>query len=397
MKLDKSWMETPFLRHRMCVTELRQIDTLRSCGVRILDVETDEPEGPAPSDAVWAPPPEAISDQPLIQTLPEPEPSQEQPATSFEDELPAARQVYKAAKHIIEDAMQDVRMGRDINMEAVNTVVAGMADSVLRNPDALTSLSRVKRFDEYTFYHSVNTSLLALALGRNLGFDREALHHLGVGTLLHDIGKTKIPIEILNKPGRFEAGEFEIMQQHVMRGVEILSATTGLSDPFLKPTLEHHERVDGTGYPNRRKKSDLSEFGLIAAVVDIYDAITSDRCYHKAKPPHDALTFLYQLSQRRHVDGTLVQRFIQIVGVYPVGSCVDLNTGETAIVCKLNHEKPLEPHIIIVKSAGNTLLPKPEELNLSSQVRKPHRSIRAVLDPSAAGVNPSVYLDKELI
>ncbi len=396
MQMDKSWVETPFLRHRMLITEHRQIDALRACGVKILEVD-DGPEEHSGADTAWVPPPEAISDQPVIDQPPEPEPSREFPATSFEEELTTARQVYKAAKHIIEDAMLDVRMGRDINMEAVNSVVAGMADSVLRNPDALTSLSRVKRFDEYTFYHSVNTSLLALALGRNLGFDRGGLHQLGVGTLLHDIGKTKIPLEILNKPGRFEAKEFEIMQQHVMHGVEILSTTTGLDEPFFKPTLEHHERVDGTGYPHRRKKSDLSEYGLIAAVVDIYDAVTSDRCYHKAKPPHEALQFLYQLGQRGHVDSRLVQRFIQIVGVYPVGSCVGLNTGETAIVRKLNHDKPLEPHVIIVKSAGNTLLSKPEELDLSTQVRRPHRSIQSALNPLTLGINPSVYLDKELI
>ncbi|MDP1757906.1 MAG: HD-GYP domain-containing protein, partial [Pseudohongiella sp.] len=313
----------------------------------------------------------------------------------FEEELPAAKLVYAAAKNVIEEAMLDVRMGRDINMDAVNQVVSEMADSVLRNPDALTSLSRLKHFDEYTFFHSVNTSLLALSLGRNLGIDETLLHQLGVGTLLHDIGKTKVPLEILNKPGKYEAHEFEIMKQHVMRGAEVLSGTTGLTDNYLMPALEHHERVDGTGYPYQRRKGDLSQFGMMAAVVDIYDAITSDRCYHKAKPAHEALQFLYLISQKGHLEHTLVQRFIQVVGVYPVGSVVRLNTGEVAVVRRINRATPLQPEIMVVKSAGNTILSHPETVDLTRTQGATQRTIAAVTDPVSTGINPTVYLDQE--
>ncbi|WP_173047012.1 HD-GYP domain-containing protein [Nitrospira sp. KM1] len=395
LKLDKPWAETPFLRHRIRITQPQQINALRACGVRVLDVEVDEAQPETVTDAPL-PASELAHDPTEIDSSGEGENSgRSQETRSFDEELPAARQAYHAAKDIIGRAMADARMGRDISMDVVSQVVTAMADSVLRNPDALTSLSRLKRFDEYTFFHSVNTSLLGLALGRNLGLGRQSLHHLGVGTLLHDIGKTRIPLEILNKPGRFEDNEFEIMKQHVMRGVEVLSETTGLSDPFLKPALEHHERVDGSGYPHHRRKADISEFGRIAAIVDIYDAITSDRCYHKAKPPHEALQFMYQLAQRGHVDGVLLQRFIQVVGVYPVGSCVALNTGETAIVRQVNREKPLQPCVLVVKSAGNTLLSTPEVTDLSQQLHKPRRTIHAALDPHIVGVNPAVYLDQE--
>ncbi|HEU4685414.1 MAG TPA: HD-GYP domain-containing protein [Nitrospira sp.] len=395
--LDKSWAETPFLRHRMRVTAAEQIEALRACGVRQLEVDV-----------------EVAADQPMVgrgeETIPEPPiqaltakageassvPLERVPLSpaSFDEELPAARQAYRAAKAVIQQAMGDARMGRDINMEAVNQAVAAMADSVLRNPDALTSLSRLKRFDEYTFYHSVNTALLGIALGRSVGFSREALHRLGVGTLLHDIGKTRIPVEILNKPGRFEAHEFEVVQQHVLRGVELL-AGTALADESMRPALEHHERVDGSGYPHRRKRTELSQFGLIAAIVDIYDAVTSDRCYHKAKPAHEALQYLYQLNQRGHVDDKLLQRFVRVVGVYPVGSCVLLNTGETALVRQLSHHGPLDPHILIVKSAGNASMARPEPVDLANQTRRPRRRIHAVVAPEAAGVDPFLYLDAE--
>ncbi|MEP6932395.1 MAG: HD-GYP domain-containing protein [Nitrospirota bacterium] len=388
-KLDRSWLATPFLRHRLTITSSEQIEQLHASGVQQLDVDIDDAHQDAGS-FVSAMPAEAEISQPIAPTL-KPEPS----PIPFAEELPAARQVYKAAKLIIQQAMEDVRMGRALNMEAVSEVVGNMADSILRNPDAITSLTRLKQFDEYTFFHSVNTSALALSVGRHLGYERASLLQLGTGMLLHDIGKMKIPVELLNKPGRYEADEFEIMKQHVLRGAEILSNTTGLTDTFLKPTLEHHERVDGTGYPHHRSKIDLSQFGLIASIVDIYDAVTSDRCYHKGKTPHDTLQLLYQLGIQGHVDGTLVQQFIQVVGVYPVGSCVSLNTRETAIVKQFNHHAPIRPQVVLITDDAGHRRATPVDLDLAAQLRQPERTIASILDPAALGINPRTYLDKE--
>jgi putative nucleotidyltransferase with HDIG domain len=387
-KLDRSWLATPFLRHRFRITSSEQIQQLRASGVQQLDVDADD----ACQDSgsfVPAMPAAEIS-QPISPPL-----ESELPAIPVAEELPAARQVYKAAKLIVQQAMEDVRMGRALNMESVSEVVGSMADSILRSPDALTSLTRLKQFDEYTFFHSVNTSALALSVGKHLGYGREPLLQLGTGMLLHDIGKTMIPVEILNKPGRYEAHEFEIMKQHVLRGAEILSNTTGLTDTFLKPALEHHERVDGTGYPHHRSNKDLSQFGLIAAIVDIYDAVTSDRCYHKGKTPHDTLQFLYQLGTQGHVDGTLVQQFVQVVGVYPVGSCVSLNTGETAIVKQFNHQAPIRPLVVLITDEAGHRQSTPVDLDLAAQLRRPERTIASILDPTALGINPRTYLDKE--
>ena len=388
-KLDRSWLATPFLRHRFTITSAEQIEQLHASGVQQLDVDADDAYQDSGSFVPAMPAGPEIS-QPISPPL-EPEPS----TIPFAEELPAARQVYKAAKLIIQQAMDDVRMGRALNMEAVSEVVVSMADSILRSPDALTSLTRLKHFDEYTFFHSVNTSALALSVGRHLGYGRASLLQLGTGMLLHDIGKTQIPVELLNKPGRYEAAEFEIMKQHVLRGAEILSNTTGLTDMFLKPTLEHHERVDGTGYPYHRSKRDLSQFGLIAAIVDIYDAVTSDRCYHKGKTPHDTLQFLYQLGTRGHVDGALVQQFVQVVGVYPVGSCVSLNTGETAIVKQFNHQAPIRPLVLLITDQAGHRRSIPVDLDLAAQLRRPERSIASILDPIVLGINPCIYLDKE--
>ena len=388
-KLDRSWLDTPFLRHKFTITSSEQIEQLHASGVQLLDVDADDAYQDFGS---FIPAMAAETETPQPASLPlEPEPS----AIPFAEELPAAQQAYKSAKLIIQQAMEDVRMGRALHMEAVSEVVGSMADSILRSPDALTSLTRLKQFDEYTFFHSVNTSILALSVGRHLGYGRAPLLQLGTGMLLHDIGKTQIPIEILNKPGRYEADEFEIMKQHVLRGAEILSHTTGLTDMFLQPTLEHHERVDGTGYPHQRPRTDLSQFGLIAAIVDIYDAVTSDRCYHKGKTPHDTLQTLYQLGTRGHVDGELVQQFVQVVGVYPVGSCVSLNTGERAIVKQVNHHAPLQPLVVLIMDEEEHLRSSPVDLDLAAQLQKPNRTIASILDPTTLGVNPCHYLDKD--
>ncbi len=389
-QLDRSWLSTPFFRHKMTITSLQQIAQLKVSGVQTLTVSVDAVEV---QDVPGLEP--TITDDSGRPASKEAEMESASPVISFEEELPEARRVYQAAKTIVQNAMQDTRLGRAINVEAVNTVVADMTDSVLRNPDALSSLSRLKRFDEYTFYHSVNTSLLAMSLGRSLGFDRSMLHLAGVGTLLHDIGKMKIPLEVLNKPGRFEAHEMEIMKQHVLRGVEVLASTTGLGESYVQPALEHHERVNGDGYPHKRAKHDISQYGLITAIVDIYDAMTSDRCYHKGQPAHQALQLLYRLSLEGHLDSTLVQRFIQVVGVYPVGSVVELNTGEVAVVKQIHHHVPLAPVVFLVKSAGNTLLSNPRELDLVAQIETPHRKITAILDPKQAGIDPTDYLDKK--
>lgn len=388
-KLDRSWLNTPFFRHKMTITSSDQIAQLKACGVRTLVVNVEEDR--ATTETVETVP--DLTSDPIF-TAPE-EIASAPSIVALDEELPTARQTYQAAKTIVQNAMHDTRLSRAINMDEVNRVISDMSDSILRNPDALTSLTRLKKFDEYTFYHSVNTAILAMSLGRHLEFDRTTLHQIGVGSLLHDIGKMKIPTEILNKAGRFKPDEMEIMKHHVLRGVEVLSTTTGLGNSYLRPALEHHERVDGTGYPYRRVRSELSQFGLIAAVVDIYDAMTSDRCYHKGQAAHEALQFLYRLSLERHLDATLVQQFIHVVGLYPVGSIVELNTGETGIVKEIHRHAPLAPVVLLVKSAGNTLLSHPKELNLVAQLEKPHRSVTAILDQKQAGINPTDYLDKK--
>jgi putative nucleotidyltransferase with HDIG domain len=384
--MDRSWLATPFLRHRVRITRHDQINKLKKTGVRFVEVEEE-----ASAEAIAIPPIGQRSDPVVSEERDEPPDAPSDRTTAFDEELLVARAIYRSAKGVVEAAMNDVRIGRAIDSEAVSRLVTGIVDSILRNADALVSLSRLKSFDEYTFFHSVNTSVLSVALGRRLGFSPEDLHLLGSGTLLHDIGKTKIPLEILNKPGRFEAHEFEIMKQHALRGVEVLRATTGFQEDIIRPALEHHERVDGTGYPFGRQRAELTPFGLIASIVDVYDAMTSDRCYHKGMPAHRVLQHLYNLGQDGHLESKFVQQFIQCVGVYPVGSCVLLNSGEAGIVSQLNEDQPVSPKLILVRDA-NLCTMSPKTIDLKEQATKPIRKIIAVLDSKELTIDVEMYL-----
>src|SRR5574337_753634 len=225
--LDKSWLKTPFWRHRMHITSSEQIRALREAGVRYVEIDTEKGSDIArPVDRV----------DPI--NLPS-ELSGGTASSSFEDELPLARQAYTEAKRAIQQAMQEARIGRALDLIAPGNAVYKMVDSALRNPHALSSLSRLKSFDEYTFFHCVNVAILALTIGRSVGMSRDTLFQLGLGMLLHDIGKMLIPVEILNKPPSFEPHEYEIVKQHVLRGVELLSQSRTFPEQAVYPVMEH--------------------------------------------------------------------------------------------------------------------------------------------------------------
>jgi putative nucleotidyltransferase with HDIG domain len=394
--LDRPWLETPFLRHSMTVTTDAQIEKLRNWGIRSVEIEAadnglQEMEIPFEHLALGQIGTESDLTAGALRT----DGNQNGPDAT-EQELPAARRVYREAKTVVQRALNDARMGREVNAEAVSRIVDGMTESLLRNADALTSLARIKSHHEYTFYHSVNTAVLALSMGRHLGMERGLLHHLGTGCMLHDIGKMTIPLRILNKPGSLRDFEFEIMKQHALRGAEILSSTTGLHEQVIHPALEHHERVNGTGYPFGKHRHAITQFGRISSVVDIYDAVTSDRVYHKGVPAHEALRLLWSLGQKGHLELELVARLIRCVGIYPVGSCVILDTGEIGIVTQTNAHYSLTPKVMLVRDANRRPIQPPVTVDLAQPDQNHGTVIMAALDPAQEGIDPHQYLDHEV-
>lgn len=390
--LDISWIKTPFWRHRMRIEGLDHIEALRACGVRFVEIDAEKGLGLASQSGIVSmvdPSSARIVD---LSSSRASQPQGGEPSTPFEEELTIAKEVHKQAKVVIGQAMGDARQGRKLDLDALSRVSESLVKSVLRNKEAISSLSRLKSFDEYTFFHSVNVAILALAMGRHRGIPREALSMLGLGALLHDIGKMKIPYDLLNAPRRLEEGEREIIKQHVMRGAEYLSQHTVLPEETLRPLLEHHERVDGSGYPAGRRRKDLTHPGLIASIVDVYDAITSDRVYHKGMTPNQALRQVHGLALEGSLDLDSARELIQCLGVYPVGSCVMLSTGEIGVVSRPNPADPSKPVLLLVRDGGTPCQP-PKPFDLVEQPTQPLRSIVATVDPHQIGIDPNHVLD----
>jgi HD-GYP domain-containing protein (c-di-GMP phosphodiesterase class II) len=286
------------------------------------------------------------------------------PSVAASEELPRARRIVREASQIIYGVMHDVRQGNEPSFDQVGPVVERITESVLRNNGALLSLARAKNKDNYTYMHSVSVCALLVCFGRALGMGRNDLHQLGIGGMLHDVGKFTIPDRILNKPGPLTDEEFAEMKTHAGQSRHMLSATPGMSQRVIEIAAEHHERHDGSGYPEGLKGEAISLMGQMAAICDVYDAITSDRVYRKAIPPTEALSKIYRWSEI-HFSPNLVQTFLRTIGIYPVGSLVMLESGRLAVVLEQHAASLLTPCVrIIFHARGNYYVP-PEDLDLS--------------------------------
>jgi HD-GYP domain-containing protein (c-di-GMP phosphodiesterase class II) len=265
--------------------------------------------------------------------------------------------------------MQDVRLGKAINIENVEPVVTHITESILRNSGALIGLMHIKNKDDYTFLHSVSVCTFMVAFCRSVGLDAETTQLAGLGGLLHDTGKALVPDAILNKPGRLTDEEFAIIKRHPKDGYDILLKTPGVHEIALDITLHHHERVDGSGYPDKLPGDQITTLSKMAAIVDVYDAITADRCYHKGMPPTDALRKLFEWSTH-HFDPTLVKAFMRCVGIYPVGTLVLLESGRLGVVIEHNEESLLQPKVKVFFDTRRQSYIPPLEVDLAKPMGK---------------------------
>ena len=239
-----------------------------------------------------------------------------------------------------------------------------MADSISRSPNAMLWLTHMKKRDEYTSIHCMNVCILALTFGRTLGLERKQLDMLGLGALLHDIGKMSIPMEILNKPGRLTDEEFEMIKSHSMNGYNLLRQKNDMPGEVLDIVRSHHERINGRGYPDGLTADFIGLLVQITSIVDVYDAITSDRCYHDGIAPHDALKNMFDWAGE-NFDADLVENFIKCLGIYPIGSMVELNTGHIGIVVSASEKARLRPIILVVINKNGKRYDVPRLLNLA--------------------------------
>lgn len=351
--LHCGWLQHDFVRNRFLVADVEDVVRIRALGVAEVSIDTARGLDPDAAPAATAPDREALAGRP---------PPAVHTASKVAGTQEHARNLHREANEIVRDLLADVRLGRQIEIEKVEPLVTRIVDSIFTRADALLPLARLKQHDSYTFQHSVSVCALMTAFARTLGVSRETIHEIAVGALLHDVGKARVPDEILNKPGKLTDAEFDRMKSHVVQSKIILQATPGISQIALDVAAQHHERYDGTGYPNKLKGEQISLYGRMGAIVDVYDAITSNRVYHKGVPPTEALRKLLDWSAN-HFEPRLVKAFIRSVGIYPTGALVRLESKRLAVVQAQHADKPMQPTVkVIFHTAGHYL--QPEDLDL---------------------------------
>jgi len=358
--LCAGWMDHPFLRNEFAVTDDSVLKKVTDAGIREVYIDTTRGH-----DVKHAPTREEIErklSEDLHQVIAE---HREVVHVSYREEAAKAAKVRDEANRIAHDVLNDVRMGKQVALEKVEPVVHAMTESILRNGNALTSLCRVKDADSYTFLHSVSVCALLVSFCRAAGMSVEQIQLVGIGGLLHDIGKMKVPGSILNKQGKLTDDEFLQMKEHVVASMEVLAATPGIHSDSILVAHQHHERHDGTGYPLRLKGDDISLIGQMAAVCDVYDALTSDRCYHKGMLPHAALRKILEWS-KYHFKPDVAHQFIRIIGIYPVGTLVMLESGRIGIVHDQNEGGNLmQPVVRVIFDSKRRAYLTPASIDLS--------------------------------
>lgn len=408
-ELDRPWLGTPFLFQGFEIDADDELETLRRLCRHVFVLEGDarvqhKARSRTANDARHgALPPGTLQFANLQAAIPPGERATPktglpvpvyQDVTPVEEELPYAREIEVGARETLLTILDDARLGANLDIPRTRQVVNRMAESILRNPDAMTWLTHLKNKHEYTATHSLRVCVLSLVFGRHLGYDRERLNILGIGALLHDIGKLKVPNEILDKPSGLSPEEFEIMKSHVPEGLKLLEGQPGIPPMALEVVGRHHERYNGRGYIFGLGGDDIGEFGLISALADTYDAITSDRVYHAGMTPVDALKTIYDGRETAY-HPWLSEQFIQCLGIYPIGSVVELTTGGIGVVISANRQRRLRPRVALVLSPEKKRYNPAPILDLMQVTQDANGNpfeIRSVLSPGAFDINPTDYI-----
>ena len=345
-ELDRPWTDTPFVFQGFVLEDEKQLETLKKyCKKVYVDPEksTDLPDRSklktAPvgkkADSVLA----SITRKVVYEEK-----------VSVDVELPAARVAQNKTEVALKDVLDTVRAGKVIDAPRVREAVTSMTDSVVRNPDAMLLLSKMKERSDYTHDRAIGVSIYMITFGRFLQLPREQLDLLGMLGLLQDVGKMRLPAELLEKKGALTEEERKLCHSHLQQSVAILKETAGLPPELPALAALHHERFDGSGYPEGLRGQEIGLFGSIAGMIDCFDALTRQRPYADALSPSNALSKLYDWRDQQF-DGALVQQLIQCIGIYPVGAAVELNTGEIGIVIAQNLVRRLQPRVMVVLDA----------------------------------------------
>jgi putative nucleotidyltransferase with HDIG domain len=352
---DENWLKHPFWRSRFLIKDPAALREMQACGIehcwidvskgQDLPAEVQKTKTTAPADV-------------------EPPPDSKRKRVPIAEELQQAAQLRERSAREMRRLFTEVRLGNAIEPGACGTLVEDVVESIDRNPDALLSLARLKSADEYTYLHSVAVCALMVALGRQMGLNDAQRREAGMAGMLHDLGKAAVPQDVLNKPGKLTPEEFEIIKQHSVRGYEMLLAGANVSEGVLDVCRHHHERMDGTGYPDGLAGEQISLLARMGAVCDVYDAVTSDRPYKAGWDPAHALSQM--ATWKGHFDTAVFQSFVKSVGIYPTGSLVRMRSSRLAVVLEQNPTALTKPRVKIFFSTKAGLPLEPQVLDLAA-------------------------------
>lgn len=380
-ELDRPWLETPFILQGFKITDIKDIDTIAEY-CEYVYIETTEDQ--------W------LEQEERAVLAASPKRAKVSTTGNNRDEYHRASSIHRTARNLTLGFMDDVRLGRGINLKEVQATVSECVSSILRAPDTMMWLSKIRKKDDYTAEHSLNVGLLAITFGRHLGASEDDLNKLGFAGMLHDVGKMRTPLEVLNKEGNLTDEEYTIMKSHAQHGRDILMAHKTIDHGAVDVAFGHHEALDGSGYPRKVKAAGINDFTRIVTLCDVYDAITSDRVYKDGRSSLEALKVLYQ-NRGTKFDEKLVTEFIKCIGLYPPGSIVELKNGKVGIVISTNYRNRHLPKVMILRDEKK--IPVRETvINLEQFAREgdDQHIIRSILPNGSNGIRIEKFIEKGL-
>jgi HD-GYP domain-containing protein (c-di-GMP phosphodiesterase class II) len=363
-----SWMEHPFWRSRFLIKDPADLRRVKESSIQEIWIDTakgrDVPEDvPALSEDES----DSLAEKTFVaaeeETVSTVAPVQQVPAS---EEFSRAAEICARSHTAVVSMFQEARMGKAVDAEQAQSLVEEISQSVTRNPSALISLARLKTADDYTYMHSVAVCALMVALSRQMGLSEEDTRQAGLAGLLHDLGKALMPMEVLNKPGKLTDEEFAIIKRHPEEGHKLLLKAPDIHPISLDVCLHHHEKTDGSGYPEKLKDHQISIYAKMGAVCDVYDAITSNRPYKQGWDPAESLKRMAEWA-KGHFDQKVFHAFVKSLGIYPIGSLVLLSSGRLGLVVEQSAGSLLMPHVKVFFCTLTQARFTPEIMDLSAQ------------------------------
>jgi HD-GYP domain-containing protein (c-di-GMP phosphodiesterase class II) len=402
--LDRPWLESPFLFQGFVLETPQEMEQLKKhCKYVYIDIIKGVDALPQRNRTEYESRMQAIEveDEKIAREVREiaNSPVTQRQRAAYEDQAPLEKEIVYAkevetdARETMREIIKHVQKNKAFDIALVTKVVTNMVNSIIRNPDAMVCLTYLRKISDYTALHSIRTCILGITFGRHLVFTKEELIDLGVGFMLHDIGMLKIPKEILEKPGGLDVQEFEAMKRHVGWGVALTKKNGGIPPLAMQVVQQHHERRDGAGYPARLNGDAISQAGYISSIVDVYDAVTSDRIYSGGLSAEDALKRMYEWREKDfHTE--LVEDFIRCMGIFPIGSLVELSTGSIGVVISINRARRLKPKVALVLTADKTPYAHKVVTDLMEHTDGQGREIKIsrVLPAGTYGIHPMDHL-----